>query len=53
MRGLWRREGWADLSGGRVRLTAAGWLLLDGLAVDLAGAASRPTRAADTAARAG
>ena len=31
----WRRAGWAELSGRRVRLTARGWLLLDRLVVDL------------------
>ncbi|MBM4185188.1 MAG: radical SAM family heme chaperone HemW [Gemmatimonadetes bacterium] len=32
---LWEREGLAVLEGGRVRLTAQGWLLLDRLAVEL------------------
>ena len=31
----WRRRGWAVATGGRVRLTAEGWLLLDRLAVEL------------------
>lgn len=32
----WERQGLAERSGGRARLTARGWLLLDRLAVDLA-----------------
>ena len=32
----WRRAGWAELTGDRVRLTAEGWLRLDALAVDAA-----------------
>ncbi|HEX5725524.1 MAG TPA: radical SAM family heme chaperone HemW [Longimicrobiaceae bacterium] len=35
----WVRRGWAALSGGTVRLTAEGWLLLDRLAVEMAAAA--------------
>jgi oxygen-independent coproporphyrinogen-3 oxidase len=35
----WERSGWAEVSGGRVRLTPAGWLLLDQLVVELDGAA--------------
>ncbi len=31
----WVREGWALRSGARVRLTPAGWLLLDRLSVEL------------------
>ncbi|MBI4543732.1 MAG: radical SAM family heme chaperone HemW [Gemmatimonadetes bacterium] len=31
----WVRGGWAELGGGRVRLNAQGWLLLDRLAVEL------------------
>ena len=34
----WEREGWADCAAGAVRLTPAGWLLLDRLAVELDGA---------------
>lgn len=34
----WIREGWAVRDNGRIRLTAAGWLLLDRLAVELDGA---------------
>jgi oxygen-independent coproporphyrinogen-3 oxidase len=36
----WCRAGWATVAGGRVRLTPAGWLLLDRLAVELAAASS-------------
>jgi oxygen-independent coproporphyrinogen-3 oxidase len=32
----WSDAGWANLANGRVRLTPAGWLLLDRLAVELA-----------------
>lgn len=35
---LWEGTGWAVVAGGRIRLTAAGWLLLDRLAVDFAAA---------------
>lgn len=35
--GTWLREGWATVSGGRVRLTPAGWLRLDGLVARLSG----------------
>lgn len=35
----WRRLGWAEVTGGRVRLTAEGWLLLDRLVVELDAAA--------------
>jgi oxygen-independent coproporphyrinogen-3 oxidase len=35
----WCRQGWAMRSGGVLRLTAEGWLLLDRLAVDFAAAA--------------
>jgi oxygen-independent coproporphyrinogen-3 oxidase len=31
----WAAEGWAVREGGRVRLTASGWLLLDRLSVDM------------------
>ena len=31
----WLREGWAVQEGGRIRLTASGWLLLDRLSVEL------------------
>jgi oxygen-independent coproporphyrinogen-3 oxidase len=34
----WRGEGWAAQEGGRLRLTAEGWLRLDALAVALSGA---------------
>lgn len=34
----WVREGWADVTGRRVRLSPVGWLLLDRLAVELDGA---------------
>ncbi len=34
----WARHGWAREDGGALRLTAEGWLLLDRLAVELAGA---------------
>jgi coproporphyrinogen III oxidase-like Fe-S oxidoreductase len=34
----WERHGWAREDGGALRLTAEGWLLLDRLAVELAGA---------------
>jgi hypothetical protein len=33
--------GWAELDGGRLRLTAAGWLRLDALAADLTAFRSR------------
>jgi oxygen-independent coproporphyrinogen-3 oxidase len=33
----WEREGWAQSSGGRVRLTAEGWLRLDALAASVSG----------------
>ncbi len=33
----WVRAGWAEATGERIRLTPRGWLLLDRLAVDLAG----------------
>jgi oxygen-independent coproporphyrinogen-3 oxidase len=33
----WQGAGWADVDAGRVRLTPSGWLLLDRLAVELAG----------------
>ncbi|HEX7239055.1 MAG TPA: radical SAM family heme chaperone HemW [Longimicrobiaceae bacterium] len=36
--GEWARHGWAREEGGALRLTAEGWLLLDRLAVELAGA---------------
>jgi oxygen-independent coproporphyrinogen-3 oxidase len=36
----WARRGWATASGGILRLTPHGWLLLDRLAVDLAAAAA-------------
>jgi oxygen-independent coproporphyrinogen-3 oxidase len=36
--GEWERRGWAETAGGTLRLTAEGWLLLDRLAVELAGA---------------
>lgn len=35
--GRWQRAGWAELTRERVRLTPAGWLLLDRLAVELDG----------------
>jgi oxygen-independent coproporphyrinogen-3 oxidase len=41
----WRAAGWAELAADRVRLTPAGWLVLDGLAVDLATAAIASTAA--------
>jgi oxygen-independent coproporphyrinogen-3 oxidase len=31
----WQQRGWAEVDGGRVRLTPEGWLLLDRLAVEL------------------
>lgn len=36
--GEWWQNGWADVDAGRVRLTPRGWLLLDRLALELAGA---------------
>ncbi|HYW08221.1 MAG TPA: radical SAM family heme chaperone HemW [Longimicrobium sp.] len=36
---LWTEHGWARLESGVLRLTAEGWLLLDRLAVEMAGAA--------------
>jgi oxygen-independent coproporphyrinogen-3 oxidase len=36
----WRDRGWAELGGGRVRLTPSGWLLLDRLAVEFDAAAA-------------
>lgn len=36
----WQREGWAVQEHGRIRLTAAGWLLLDRLSVELDSAAT-------------
>jgi oxygen-independent coproporphyrinogen-3 oxidase len=47
---LWEAQGWADLGGGRVRLTADGWLLLDRLAVDFDAAARHRGELAATAA---
>jgi oxygen-independent coproporphyrinogen-3 oxidase len=35
---LWEGSGWAVVAGGRIRLTAAGWLVLDRLAVDFTAA---------------
>jgi oxygen-independent coproporphyrinogen III oxidase len=40
----WERAGWARAGGERLRLTAAGWLLLDRLAVELEGAAGATSR---------
>ncbi|HEX9936545.1 MAG TPA: hypothetical protein VGB15_05465, partial [Longimicrobium sp.] len=37
----WTRQGWARETGGVVRLTAEGWLLLDRLAVEMAAAAEQ------------
>jgi oxygen-independent coproporphyrinogen-3 oxidase len=37
----WRTEGWAEVGGGTVRLTALGWLRLDALAAVLTPVASR------------
>jgi oxygen-independent coproporphyrinogen-3 oxidase len=37
----WRKEGWAEIAGGTVRLTALGWLRLDALAAALTPVASR------------
>jgi oxygen-independent coproporphyrinogen-3 oxidase len=37
----WRSEGWADITGGTVRLTPLGWLRLDALAAALTPVASR------------
>lgn len=37
----WAVRGWAEVEDSRVRLTVEGWLLLDRLAVELAGAADR------------
>jgi oxygen-independent coproporphyrinogen-3 oxidase len=34
----WTEQGWGTVEGGRLRLTARGWLLLDRLAVEMAGA---------------
>lgn len=45
----WEERGWARLHRGAILLTAEGWLLLDRLAVDFAGAADAP---AEPAARA-
>jgi oxygen-independent coproporphyrinogen-3 oxidase len=39
--GRWVSAGWAELDGGRLRLTAAGWLRLDALAADLTAFRSR------------
>lgn len=39
----WERAGLARVSGGRVRLTASGWLLLDRLAVELDSRVARPS----------
>jgi oxygen-independent coproporphyrinogen-3 oxidase len=38
---LWTEHGWARVEDGVLRLTARGWLLLDRLAVEMAGAAER------------
>lgn len=38
---LWEAAGWAERAGGRLRLTAPGWLRLDALAADLTVARSR------------
>jgi coproporphyrinogen III oxidase-like Fe-S oxidoreductase len=32
----WVGQGWAELDGSRLRLTATGWLRLDSLAADIA-----------------
>ena len=37
---LWQDSGWASVDDARIRLTPAGWLLLDRLALELAGAAA-------------
>jgi oxygen-independent coproporphyrinogen III oxidase len=34
----WRKRGWGEVEGGRFRLTAQGWLLLDRLSVEIASA---------------
>ena len=54
---LWEGQGWAWREGGRIRLTAEGWLLLDRLAVDFAAAgehrAEPPPGRIDAGVRAG
>ncbi|HEV2147927.1 MAG TPA: radical SAM family heme chaperone HemW [Longimicrobiaceae bacterium] len=42
----WERRGWAATAGGTLRLTAVGWLLLDRLAVELAGGGEAATAGA-------
>jgi hypothetical protein len=42
---LWEARGWATTGGGRLRLTAEGWLLLDRLAVELDEALDLPSDA--------
>ena len=49
----WEREGLASRGAGRVRLTANGWLALDGLAVELERAGSRVYRSTADARPAG
>lgn len=44
----WTEQGWAQQDGGSIRLTAAGWLLLDQLAVDFSSAADLSRTPADT-----
>ncbi|MBW3655502.1 MAG: hypothetical protein KY444_05305, partial [Gemmatimonadetes bacterium] len=49
----WRERKLAEERDGRLRLTAEGWLLLDGLAVQMAGAAEQDARPALARAAAG